>query len=62
MAWWIFSIRSIGGLEWMLERGMDSGQEGLLHETFSVELTSELIPVHVMIFNPSWVELIKGVD
>ena len=46
----------------MLERGMDSGQEGLLHETFSVELTSELIPFHVMIFNPSWVALIKGVD
>ena len=46
----------------MLERGMDSGQEGLLHETFSVEPTSELIPVHVLIFNPSWVELIKGVD
>ena len=46
----------------MLERGMDSAQEGLLHETFSVKLTSELIPVHVMIFNPSWVELIKGVD
>ena len=42
----------------MLERGMDSGQEGLLHETFSVELT----PVPVMIFNPSWVALIKGVD
>ena len=28
----------------MLERGMDSAQEGLLHETFSVELTSELTP------------------
>ena len=42
----------------MLERGMDSGQEGLLHETFSVELTS----VPVMIFNPSWVALIIGVD
>ena len=42
----------------MLERGMDSGQEGLLHETLSVELTS----VPVMIFNPSWVALIKGVD
>ena len=45
----------------MLERGMDSAQEGLLHETFSVELTSELTPVPVMIFNPSWVALIKGV-
>ena len=46
----------------MLERGMDSGQEGLLHEMFSVELTSELAPLPVMIFNPSWVALIKGVD
>ena len=46
----------------MLERGMDSGREGLPHKTFSVELTSELIPVHVMIFNLSWVALIKVVD
>ncbi len=46
----------------MLERGMDSGQEGLPHEMFSVELTRELIPVHVMIYNPSWVALIKVVD
>ena len=46
----------------MLERGMNSGQESLPHETFSLELTSELIPVHVMIFNPSWVALIKVVD
>ena len=38
-----FSIRSIGGLEWMLERGMDSAQEGLLHETSSVELLMSLL-------------------
>lgn len=36
----------------MLERGMISGQEGQPHETLSVELTGELIPVHVMISNP----------
>ena len=46
----------------MLERGMGSGHEGLPHKTFSVELTSELIPVYVMIFNLSWVALIKVVD
>ena len=41
---------------------MISGQEGLPYETFSAELTGELIPVHVMISNPLWVALIKVAD
>ena len=41
---------------------MISGQEGLPYEASSVELTGELILVHVMISNPSWVALIKVAD
>ena len=55
-----FSIRSIGGLEWMLERGMIALKKAL-RDVFRRARKASL-PVPVMIFNPSWVALIIGVD